>query len=397
MHKLYIRLAYPIFIWFIIIKSFAGPIGLILPAINYSGVLLMTALLIVRWIGALLRKPAVLMLTMMFVLYLIIGIINTKLIQVIFAIYIFIPFIYCIAFADVLFSKIFYGNKFFIYLSIISALGVIYVNHFGAPWVGGVLNIGGHEKVLSRDWTTNGISRIPGFTGASFDAATIIMISGFFVLFDFVQRKLWIPFGMLIPLFFYAIYLTTTKTAIITFGFLSLLLLLPAVLTNLMSKLIVLISIIFTYICMFSVTGNRGGYITNTFLMRMYETWPAAIRLLEDNIDVIFGKGFGAIGTPALFFDAQNYNAADNAFVYLYIIAGIPSVILVILFLARYFSASFETGLIKNEYYLCSLCVFIGGLTYNLFESVFYAPFAGILVGVIFQKKYLQKDISNLK
>lgn len=175
------------------------------------------------------------------------------------------------------------------------------MNHFGAPWVGGVLNIGGMKRFFREIGLLMVFLAYLGFTGASFDAATIIMISGFFVLFDFVQRKLWLPLGMLIILFFYAIYLTTTKTAIITFGFLSLLLLLPAVLTNLMSKLIVLISIIFTYICMFSVTGNRGGYITNTFLMRMYETWPAAIRLLEDNIDLIFGKGFGAIGTPALF------------------------------------------------------------------------------------------------
>lgn len=395
MHKVYMRLAYPIFIWFILIKSFAGPIGLVLPAINYSGVVFMAGLLILRWIGTLLHKPTVLVLTMLFILYVIIGIINTKLLQVVFAIYIFIPFIYCIAFSDILFEKVFYNNKFFLILSIISAFGVIYVNQFGAPWVGGVLNIGGHEKVLSRDWTTNGVSRIPGFTGASFDAATIIMISGFFVLYDFVQRKLWGAFLFLVILLSYAIYLTTTKTAIITFGFLSLMILLPAIFSNLLSKIIVLISVIFSYICMFSITGNRGSYITNTFVMRMYETWPAALRLLDDNLDLIFGRGFGAIGTPALFFDPKHYNAADNAFVYLYIIAGIPSVILVFACLVKYFTAVFNDTIIKNEYYLCSLCVFIGGLTYNLFESVFYAPFAGILVGIIFQKNHFPADTTN--
>lgn len=383
------RFAYPAFIFFIFVKAFSGPIGMMAPFINYSAVAIMLLLLSYKWSKTIFKSSPLIILSGLFLLFIILGTLNSGLIQTMFGVYIFIPFMFCVAYSEVLFYKIIYSSiKYFIFFGVTDVLGIIYVNVFGAPWLGSVLDIGGYSKVLSRDWTAGGALRNPGFTGASFDAATLLLISFFFILYNLRMKRNWIGYLIVFMMPIYPIYLTTTKTTILTYVILSFVMLLPTLATITFSKLSIFFSVIFSYYFMLPGNGQSKYDQTNTFLQRMYDTWPHAIGLLKDNLSFIIGKGIGGIGTPSLLFSPEYYNPADNALVYLYVIGGVVSIALVIIFLMKFLSSSFHDKYAGGAYYILAFCIFTGGVTYNLFESVFYAPFAGVLVGVIFNRNF---------
>ncbi|MBU2823844.1 hypothetical protein HF283_06950, partial [Acidithiobacillus ferrooxidans] len=64
------------------------------------------------------------------------------------------------------------------------ALSGVLINVFVQyPWVGASFKIGGEEVQISRRWWAFGISRIGGFSGASFDAAIQIMFFSVWLMF----------------------------------------------------------------------------------------------------------------------------------------------------------------------------------------------------------------------
>ncbi|MDM7180878.1 hypothetical protein, partial [Klebsiella quasipneumoniae] len=184
-------------------------------------------------------------------------------------------------------------------------------------WLGGIINVGGVDKVISRDWTTGGVLRNPGFTAASFDAATLLMISSFFIISKFFEDKKFVLAFLIFLTSIYFIYLTTTKTTIVTLIIALVLMLTPVFLTKIMVKIIIIVSILFSYFYMIPQLKYETYDPQNTLLMRMYSTWPRAISLLDDSISIFVGKGFGAIGTPAQYFSPKFYSPGDNVLVYM--------------------------------------------------------------------------------
>ncbi|MBF7994418.1 hypothetical protein [Rahnella laticis] len=383
------KFAFPAFMFFIFVKAFSGPIGITLPFLNYSAVAFMLVLLVCRWLKYLLINPSVMILSGLFLFYTLVGVLNNGLIQALFGIYIFIPFLFSVSYSEVLFEKIIDNSKnIFLFFGISAIVGVMYVNINGAPWLGSVLEIGGHEKILSRDWTAGGALRNPGFTGASFDVATLMLICFFFTLYNLKKSKQWLFYLVVVLLPIYPIYLTTTKTTIVTYCILSVLILLPSIVNVIFSRIVMFFSVMFSYYYMLPGEGRVRYDETNTFLQRIYETWPKAMGLLTDNMSFLIGRGIGGIGTPSLLFSPRFYNPADNALVYLYVIGGVASVILVMFFLLKFVASSSEDRNISSFYYLLAFVIFTGGVTYNLFESVFYAPFTGLLIGTLFNRKF---------
>lgn len=383
------RIAFPTFILFVFVKAFSGPIGMIAPFVNYSAVAVMLLLLVYRWVRNLFMIPSLIIITCFFVFYIILGTLNGGLIQAMFGVYIFIPFMFSLAYSAEIFETLLHSSqRFFLFFGITCILGVLYVNAFGAPWLGSVMDIGGYSKVLSRDWTAGGALRNPGFTGASFDAATLMLISFFFILYHLRSKKKWISYILVSVIPLYPIYLTTTKTTILIYIIVSVVMILPAIVVMTFSKISIIFSVLFSYYYMLPSANQVKYDKTNTFLQRMYETWPDAMGLLKDNYSFLIGKGIGNIGTPSLLFSPQSYNPADNAIVYLYVIGGAISVVFIFIFLMRFVFSSFHDRSSGMIYYSFAFCIFTGGVTYNLFESVFYAPFAGVLVGVIFNRGF---------
>lgn len=345
-------------------------------------------------------KPVTLIMIVLIVLYFAIGIGNFSFVQAAFGLYIMIPFFYCVTYNNIISSYIFSENqKIYYFLFISCCIGILYVNLFGAPWLGGIVNIGGVDKVISRDWTTSGVLRNPGFTAASFDAATLLMICSFFIIFKSIENKKYLISIFIFSVGIYFIYLTTTKTTIVTLVIALLLMFIPTFIAKIFVKLIILCSVLFSYFYMVPQLKYDVYDPKNTLLMRMYSTWPRAISLLDDSLSIIIGKGFGAIGTPAQYFSPRFYSPGDNILVYGYVIAGFVSVILVFIFLFKFLFSRFHDRVMGKQYYLISFCILIGGVTYNLFESVFYSISLGILVGCIFNKNVcmLSLRFSNAK
>ncbi|MBM7343817.1 hypothetical protein [Pantoea coffeiphila] len=386
----------PVFFIFISVKAFYGPLGLVSPMVNYVGAALMFLFLVIRWARSFIARREVLLVTLLLTIYILVGIVKNGLFQSIFGVYVLIPFLFSLAYSDVLSEKVFLkSNKYFLFLGVTCYLGVLYVSFFGAPWVGAKLNVGGYEKVLSRDWTTGGILRNPGFTIASFDAATLLMICSFFISYSLLEKKKFVFSFLTLLVFIYPIYLTTTKTTLVTYFLLIILFLSPSFLTVAVSRLFLIGMVIFTYVYMIPSATYTKFDSTNSFEIRMFQTWPDAIKLLQDNLSIVFGNGFGSIGMPSMF-SLGKYNPADNMLVYFFVISGMISVLFVGVILFKFATISFALPKFKKKYYLFSFCIFSGGLSYNLFESVFYAPFAGILIGMLFNKNISRADNSTI-
>ena len=385
-----------VFIFFVGVKSFAGPIGLIFQPINYIPTLLMLVLLMKSWLLGAFTKPAYLLSVLLIIVYYLIGILNSSFIQATFGLYIFIPFLYCATYNNYIFKFLTSGkNSFFMFFFITCGIGVLYVSYFGAPWLGGAVNVGGVDKVLSRNWTVNGVLRNPGFVGASFDAATLLMICAFFLTYNYRKSKKYIPLVITLITALYLIYLTTTKTTIVTLAVVTLFMFIPRLIATAAVKFLFFVIIIFSYIYMVPEQKYNAYDPSNTLLIRMYYTWPKAAELLNDSISTIFGKGIGAAGTAAAYFSPKLYNPGDNVFVYLYIIGGVVSVILILILFFKFCFSRFHDSQFKKIYYLFSLCILTGGVTYNVFESAFYSLGFGLIVGGIFNKDICKLSLRN--
>ena len=87
-----------VFLAFILVKAFSGPIGIIFQPLNYVPTLMMLILMLRRWAIDVMTKPVSLALVILVVLYFIIGIGNFSILQASFGLYIMIPFFFHILF-----------------------------------------------------------------------------------------------------------------------------------------------------------------------------------------------------------------------------------------------------------------------------------------------------------
>ncbi|QBG07462.1 hypothetical protein DA718_09760 [Klebsiella huaxiensis] len=377
-----------VFLSFVVVKAFAGPIGIVFQPLNYVPTLLMFPLLLMRWAKDFITKVSSIVIISLIGVYFLIGIGNSSIAQASFGLYVLIPFLYCLAYSHTLQKYIFSDNqKYYYFFLLTCCAGIYYVSEFGAPWLGGIVNIGGVDKVISRDWTTSGTLRNPGFTAASFDAATLLMICSLLIISKLASEKKYFKAIFIFAIALHCIYLTTTKTTVITLILVLLMMLLPLFISRNIIKATVISSVVFTYIYMIPHLKYDSYDPKNTLLMRMYDTWPKAILILDDTLSLWIGKGFGAIGTPALYFSPKTYSPADNILVYMYVIGGFISLTLTAIFLFKFTFSKFYESKFEKKYYLISFCVLIGGVTYNLFESVFYSISLGLIVGCLFDKE----------
>ncbi|MGC6388410.1 hypothetical protein ACMV8I_12200 [Ewingella sp. S1.OA.A_B6] len=373
---------------FIFIKAFTGPLTLYLPYIRFLPIAMMVVLLGYRIYTDVLNGKKIVLLLVFLLLYVAIGIINNSLIGSVFGLYIFVPFLFAFFYSSVLYERIFFNNarfNFFYFLS--CAAGIFYVNQFGAAWIGAEQEIGGVTKVVSRDWISDGMMRNPGFTGTSVGSATLVIITCTFIGFYLISKRRLISFAALFAMSGYLIYLTTTKTTMATLGFVFMLAFCTSLITRYTVKITFLLLSLFSYYCMFNINNVSTGMLTNTMLIRIYQTWPNAMLLLENSTQYFIGKGFGSIGVPTYYFTPAEANSADNIFVYLYIIFGIASVILVFYGMIKFLYFKFESSKDSKQFFIMALVILTGGITSNLIEAAFYSVYGGVIIGVVFSKK----------
>jgi len=381
-------LAWYTFHIFIFVKAFTGPLTLYFPYIRFLPIAMMILLLGYKVYTGVLKGEKIVLLIVFFMLYVVIGIVNNSLVGSVFGIYIFVPFLFALFYSTVLYERIFFDNarfNFFYFLS--CAAGIFYVNQFGASWIGAEQEIGGVTKVVSRDWISDGMMRNPGFTGTSVSSATLIIISCTFLGFHLISKRRLISLVTLFAMSGYLIYLTTTKTTMVTLGFVFVLAFCSSLITRYTVKVTFLILTLFSYYCMFNMNNVSTGMLTNTMLIRIYQTWPNAMLLLENPVQYFIGKGFGSIGVPTYYFTPAEANSADNMFVYLYVIFGMASLIFAFYAMMKFLYFRFESSKESKHFFIMTLVVLTGGITSNLFEASFYSIYGGVIIGLILSYK----------
>jgi hypothetical protein len=60
-----------------------------------------------------------------------------------------------------------------------------------------------------------------------------------------------------------------------------------------------------------------------SFIDRMNDMWPRALKLITDSETVILGRGLGGIGVPVDVFEPALANAGDNLWVYAMVVMGV--------------------------------------------------------------------------
>ncbi|EOE0699696.1 Uncharacterised protein [Klebsiella pneumoniae] len=386
-----------VFVFFILTKAFAGPLGLFFPYIRFFPVLLMFTLMIIKIYQLASVRASFIILLSALALYVFIGTANNSIFASLFGMYIFIPFAFSFLFHNELISKILSkDNTLNLFLLLTCSIGIIYVNIYGGAWIGAEQEIGGVTKEISKSWSSDGVIRNPGFTSGSVTAASIILITASFLIYNYFKRGNYLILAILLALSVYTINLTTTKTMIVSLFFVVLMICIPLYLCRWFVKGTLVFCALFSYFFMFG-TPSLGYYDNdNTFLIRMYRTWPTAISILDNEISLVIGKGFGAIGTPAYLFNLKIASPADNMFVYFYVIFGLLSVVFFSVFYIKLLlRKSFFVGN-EKKYLILLFIIFMGALTYNLIESTVYAAYGGVVMGVIwFLDKKIVKNISK--
>ncbi|EOD2838099.1 hypothetical protein ACJLW8_004901 [Raoultella ornithinolytica] len=382
------ELAWFTFHIFIFVKAFTGPLTLYLAYIRFAPIALMLVLVGYKLCILIPKKLSYILLMIFLSIYVLIGMNNNSLISSVFGIYIFIPFLFAFLYSTELYQRIFTNNfKFNLFYFLSCAIGIFYVNQFGAEWIGAEQEIAGVTKVVSRDWISNGMMRNPGFTGTSVSSATLIIITCTFLGYTFLEKRRFISLLGIFVLSAYLIYLTTTKTTMVTLGFVFILIFCSSFLTKYIVKIIFLLLTLFSYYCMFNISNVSTGMLTNTMLIRMYQTWPNAMLLLETPMQYFFGKGFGSIGVPTYYFTPALANSADNMYVYLYVIFGVFSVLFSFFFIMKFLSFGLSLSKSTKQFLIMSLVILTGGITSNLFEASFYSVYGGVIIGMIFSEK----------
>ena len=112
--------------------------------------------------------------------------------------------------------------------------------------------------------------------------------------------------------------------------------------------------------------------------------WPRAWELLHHHGHPLWGRGMGGVGTPQTYFEPDRFNAADNLFLYGFVVSGwiaLPGFLLLLL-------SSLRLQPWRSEADTAAFCLLLATLTYgitaNVVESGFFAMAAGMAVRRLF-------------
>jgi hypothetical protein len=229
-------------------------------------------------------------------------------------------------------------------LTVLALIGVFVTALTTVPWMGGEgYSIGGVEVEITRNWDAFGVSRLPGFSRASYTAANHLTV---FVLWMLCTRMSVLWKAVLLGAAGYAVLLTTSKTPLIVIAIAPPLLLGYTLLSRagnwarLYSYGVVLaILAIMIGLPLMGEINKGGGRIhlpyddifpflrMESFADRVENMWPNAFRLLDVDGPVahVFGRGLSGIGVGQKFTEMDIINSGDNMHVFLYVTFGIFS------------------------------------------------------------------------
>ncbi|HET7539022.1 MAG TPA: hypothetical protein VFK05_04095 [Polyangiaceae bacterium] len=282
--------------------------------------------------------------------------------------------------------------------------GVIVNTFLKFPWTGTTFEVLGQQAQVARDWTTNGVDRLAGFSRASFAAANQIALFSMVLaararMHALVKVLIWAVSVL-------AIALTTSKTPLM------LMVVVPAALLSVRCTrifaardefpfyvaMLILLSLLATTVALpcasttqdllASTTASDFGFLTlSSLLDRASTMWPAAFELIASDknpIEWVLGRGLGGIGAAQAIFEPLKVNSADNLFVFLYVSFGLGSLLFGVAILAgfkKYYDRDRGTF---TQLFALAASVLTLGIATNVIESVIPALVTGMLVAKSF-------------
>lgn len=330
----------------------------------------------------------------------IMGFLNSgSLAQTLFALYVFFPFFFGFQTGDLLFtSKL--VKRAIVFLTLLFAFGVFLEMGTELPWKGFSYEIGGMQVQGSRIWSSLGLERLSGFSRFSFSIA-ILCMAFLVVLYGRVKPFLYF---VLFVVGGAAIVLTTTKGVVLVMLLMVLLWVFVKPHSGLLYHLglkwglvltfiVGLILPVSTYWVVYSL--NLDDLISRivflSFEMRLGIVWPHAMESFTHFGDFIVGRGAGQMGVAQMMYDQANYNPGDNMYLYLLVVFGLPSLLLLALFLYRLFKLNGTKGYVN--YLLMAVFIFVYGIFANVMESAVLSYFLGSLIAVAFREKHTKKAL----
>jgi len=290
--------------------------------------------------------------------------------------------------------------------------GVLLNTFVKFPWTGATFEVLGQEAQVARDWTTNGIERLAGFSRASFTAANeIALFSMLLAARVRMHAALKVLIWMISVL---AIALTTSKTPLMVMVVVPLALLgvrfargftaRPALpFYAALSVLILLAGVMVALPCASGMqdllndtsTSDVGFLTLSSMLERAAIMWPAAFQLIASDknpLEWVLGRGLGGIGAAQAIFEPLKVNSADNLFVFLYVTFGSGAALFVGSILAGFKKYYVNDRENFSSLFALAASVLTLGIATNVIESVVPALVTGVLVAKSFGRKLTAAD-----
>jgi len=308
--------------------------------------------------------------------------------QIIWGLYILIPFLFGFTFTDSIINEFQQNKKIIFILALIAGIGVVTNYFISFPWQGFTYEIQGQSIEGSRQWSTHGISRLAGLGRTSFSSAvTICSLS--LIVFTFKKCKLSCLLLWIIS--FIAIILTTTKGIIAVYTILTIIL----ISRNWINVFFLRRLPVFVLLVMILLPFGSAYYFRNTFspqlgenhldsfFIRIISTWPQGVHAISENGNFLLGRGIGGLGIPAgKMNDIISAGPGDNMAVYVFGIGGILGLFLLLKLALKASKAAVTYW--RSEYlfiYLSVLMLFLYGITTNIIESAILSVFLGLVTG----------------
>jgi len=250
--------------------------------------------------------------------------------QALFGIWILVPFLFGLLAGPLLIREPKELCGLIAFMFWVAWLGLIINTFVNYPWIGSSYHLAGVSLETSRQWYNSfSLSRLPGFSRASFTVASQLLMFGVFLVFslrsNIVRVLTWMAAGLGILLttakgpfgawLIISVYLVTQIWGLKQLWNVPLILVAVAVAALPVSSLLVHYS--------FYLGHLSGANPLSSFSDRLDWMWPESLKLISQPWQWFIGRGIGGIGIPQKFFSGRHFMPADNFFVYLCVDFGL--------------------------------------------------------------------------
>ncbi len=326
--------------------------------------------------------------------------------QAFFGLWVVVPLLFGAVAAPYIFSSPDSYTRMIWWLFWIAALGVLVNPIIHYPWIGASLHFSGVDLSVARHWYTGVFQRYPGFSNASFAAASQLAVFAIWLFVTLRSRRLavlvWLVAGM-------GILFTTSKGPLLAYLVVSAYFFTQSISHRRMQHLFVVGWISALWMTLFALVllplstlfvhydpSFHHGWqrlMFTSFGDRLNWMWPNSLRLLSTSWEWGTGRGLGGIGAPQQYFDPVHYLAGDNLFVYLAVDLGVILTLVLMMALGVRLTRAFACGRLHPLIFPLTLFTLAYGIVVNVVEE----PLLLFVLSVCIVALWARWDIKDVR